>query len=446
MSIPADENNIDGVLAEAFGPRPEADFDGWRRQHSKVVETLASHDVITIRKRRAQMRRIARIAAAAVLVIGVGIGISYLAADRNGGVALAEVYETLQQAKTVTWTHVYYLRFTSKDKKTTWSKATTRQCMYKAPGRTRTVELADDGQIQHIEIEDRIRGMRLTLAPAKKKAWLTYLGEPSKQARSTITDLFTMMSRQITADAESLGTRQIGGRQTRGFRVTRDDMPHWSTDFWVDAKSKRLVRVHKPGIDKYDPDNDPTRNNPPGEKYYHIKALGAVERDIVYDQPLDDSLFSLEPPVGYTIETIRIPEPTEKDMIEWLRIWAECNDGTFPESEMPILKRVIDKSNQREKLSAAEKQILDRSLRHDAHHPIRRFAEMTAGDTWHYQGESVELGDGDAIVCWYKPKDSKNYRVVYGDLSVKIVAPRDLPLQEKPEKSPGAAGSQAKEP
>jgi hypothetical protein len=42
------------------------------------------------------------------------------------------------------------------------------------------------------------------------------------------------------------------------------------------------------------------------------------------------------------------------------------------------------------------------------------------------------LGNSERIACWYKPKDSKSYRVVYGDLSVKDVAPADLPLAAGP--------------
>ena len=46
-----------------------------------------------------------------------------------------------------------------------------------------------------------------------------------------------------------------------------------------------------------------------------------------------------------------------------------------------------------------------------------------------------ELGDKDRIVCWYKlkaAKDQGTYRVVYGDLSVKDVAAKDLPLPVQP--------------
>ena len=55
--------------------------------------------------------------------------------------------------------------------------------------------------------------------------------------------------------------------------------------------------------------------------------------------------------------------------------------------------------------------------------------------SFRYLGKGVKLGDKDRIVCWYKLKNTKvpnTYRVVYGDLSVKDVAPEDLPLPVEP--------------
>ena len=54
----------------------------------------------------------------------------------------------------------------------------------------------------------------------------------------------------------------------------------------------------------------------------------------------------------------------------------------------------------------------------------------TADESWGFSKKEVKLGDGDAPVAWYKPKDSETYRVVYGDLSVKDVAEKDLPKEE----------------
>ena len=53
--------------------------------------------------------------------------------------------------------------------------------------------------------------------------------------------------------------------------------------------------------------------------------------------------------------------------------------------------------------------------------------QITEG-SWKYLGKGVKLGDRDRIICWYRPKGSRTYRVVYGDLSVKDIEPQDLPL------------------
>ena len=49
------------------------------------------------------------------------------------------------------------------------------------------------------------------------------------------------------------------------------------------------------------------------------------------------------------------------------------------------------------------------------------------GIDWHYAGSGVKLGDASKAIFWYLPKDSKTYRVIYGDLHVKDVAPENLP-------------------
>ena len=37
----------------------------------------------------------------------------------------------------------------------------------------------------------------------------------------------------------------------------------------------------------------------------------------------------------------------------------------------------------------------------------------------HYGGKGVKLGAADKPIFWYRPKDAKQYRVIYGDLSVR---------------------------
>ena len=57
--------------------------------------------------------------------------------------------------------------------------------------------------------------------------------------------------------------------------------------------------------------------------------------------------------------------------------------------------------------------------------------QQIAEGSWKYLGNGVKLGDKDRMIGWYRPKGSRTYRVVYGDLSVKDIEPADLPLPVK---------------
>jgi hypothetical protein len=40
----------------------------------------------------------------------------------------------------------------------------------------------------------------------------------------------------------------------------------------------------------------------------------------------------------------------------------------------------------------------------------------------------VKLGSSERIICFYKLKSTGKYRAIFGDLSVKDVEPKELPL------------------
>jgi hypothetical protein len=52
---------------------------------------------------------------------------------------------------------------------------------------------------------------------------------------------------------------------------------------------------------------------------------------------------------------------------------------------------------------------------------------LSAESNSHYAGQNVKHGDADTAIFWYQPEGSETYRVIYGDLSVKDVAPENLP-------------------
>jgi outer membrane lipoprotein-sorting protein len=84
-------------------------------------------------------------------------------------------------------------------------------------------------------------------------------------------------------DAEPLGTKQIDEREVAGFkiRLKRDGTDFLMGDIseiWVDEKTKRLVLAETSDTE-----------------HRWVSTL----KDFIFDQELDDSLFSLELPEGY---------------------------------------------------------------------------------------------------------------------------------------------------
>ena len=62
-------------------------------------------------------------------------------------------------------------------------------------------------------------------------------------------------------------------------------------DIWLDAKTKKLVRVYDPGADCFDPDTDADRDKPAEEKASKGQMMGLMQSDIVFDAELDRELF-----------------------------------------------------------------------------------------------------------------------------------------------------------
>ena len=352
---------------------------------------------------------------------------------------MAQAAEQLKQAKTVTWKMIGYQRVTSRNGKRQWLDVTNYEFAHKRPGLQRQTTIKD-GQVVSISIEDRIRGQELCLLPEKKEAHLYYNPRPTnefiqKHIRPGPFDRILKMLE--TAETEWLRTKKINDRQANGFRITEGK---FSADLWIDADTKDLVSMQAPSVIDYDPEKDPARNNPPEEEASLWEGSTYIKYDIVFDAPLDDSLFSFDVPEGYALEVHQTrpwPKATEESLIEWLRVCTEYRGGVFPDQVLEwglSLEEVnvLLKTEEEDRSPAAQKLWLRfQQIDPGPPNPVYGFAKQ-AGDSWRYIGKGVKLGDKGRIVCWYKPKGSNTYRVVYGDLSVKDVAPEDLPIKVEP--------------
>ena len=379
------------------------------------------------------MKRNAKILAAAVVLACVGIGLWQLIPTASSGrayaVEIAVASRLVEEAKTVTWKTTFYPRRNSKDGVggLLLEVFGTRECAYKSPGLYREVSFNDKGQVSAIDINDTIHGKRLLLDTKKKQAKLFHLREPMFDPRGPFVKPMEWMKRE---NLKSLGKKAIAGREAIGFRhafVVPQENEKWSLDFWIDAEAKRLVAYQVPGLDLIDPDQV-YKDSKPGTGFRMF--------DIAFGVKLDDSLFNLEPSDGFTLEVVGAPVITEKEAVEFLGLVAESFDKTFPE-QMPHFgegtareKLLIIERKPEADLTTAEKKLLEarqKYLRPDG--PMAEFIEqIIEKGSWKYLGGGVKLGDKSQIVCWYKLGNSKMYRVVFGDLSIKDLSPSELPL------------------
>jgi hypothetical protein len=156
-----------------------------------------------------------------------------------------------------------------------------------------------------------------------------------------------------------------------------------------------------------------------------------ILKNIEFDVPVDESLVSMDVPAGYTLsdKQFDMSNFTEQDFITVLRLWAEhLLGGSFPQSLtvgdlMSLTPRMGEKIGQLN-ISDEEKTQLGMTMGRG----FVFFQQLDpTGATWHYAGSGVKLGDASKAIFWYQPKGSASYRVIYGDLSAKDVAPGDLP-------------------
>ncbi len=388
-----------------------------------------------LKKRRFTMNLFAKIAAVILVVAGIG-GMLYWLTVGEGGAssAWADMQKIIRNAQSMTWRMEMSMTMPMPNGETTEMIEMTMHsdCFYKQPGlvRQETTVLIKGEEITTITVVDFSTedGRMVTLIPSQKMAVTANLGDLSEEVRDQQKDFLGELKKLIEGSNQPLGEKEIDGRTAQGFRVNNMG---YEMDIWVDPGSGLPVLME-------------------GE----LPGLGKMAMmDFAFDVEIDDELFDLTVPEGYKKRpmALSLGDLTEDDLIEGLRFLATHNKDTFPPSPMitsDIMKDFMEKAMQEWKDKEPSKEpskeegikfggtIASKLTR------MMMFIQVKSKQTWRYAGGGVELGDAEAPVCWYKPKDSETYRVVYGDLSVKDVAEDDLP----PDPNDAGSGSQPASP
>ena len=334
---------------------------------------------------------ITKLAAAAVIIIGV-FTVMHFVGLSTATVTFAEVIEPIFNAKTAILDIIIGEE----------GQGPVIHDQIKGSRIRRTMSSMEDA----VSIIDLEAGRILTLTVSKKEAaYVDLKGLPSMpNYMDTLRNVISELQDSPHFVVEELGEQEIDGQRVIGFRAKH---PKVEITIWADPETALPVRIEQIG-----------------------GQMKVICKNLKFDVPMDESLFSMDVPEEYTLQQVELDllGSTEQDFIEGLRIRAELfGDGQFPEGvavedyiqQVPAMTKKIDE------LGLSDEEETELGMKLSRHLLFIRF--FKGQGQWHYAGQGVKLGDVEKAIFWYRPEGSETYRVIYGDLHVEDVAPENLP-------------------
>jgi hypothetical protein len=239
----------------------------------------------------------------------------------------------------------------------------------------------------------------------KEAAYIDLKGLPSiPNYMEVLRNVINMLQDSPHFEVEELGEQEIDGQEAIGFSARH---PKAEITIWADPETALPIRIEQVS-----------------------GQMKVICKNVKFDVPMDESLFSMEVPPEYKLQEAELDlhGSTEEDFIEGLRIMAEVfGDGQFPESVAleDYLKQAPAIMKKCEELGLSEQEQTELGLKLQNYLLFIRF--FKGQGEWHYTGKGVKLGDAEKAIFWYQPEGSETWRVIYGDLSVKDVSAEDLP-------------------
>jgi hypothetical protein len=200
----------------------------------------------------------------------------------------------------------------------------------------------------------------------------------------------------------------MDGRMMEGF-VTREDDA--TTTVWVDPKTGQLLRAEV--------------------EFASAPGMSMTLTDFQFDVVLDDSLFSLQPPTGYTPVQVAADasQVTEQDFVEFLRLWTKWTvDASFPPNVTGVdLAKVTVQMAREGKFVGPYVPDIGEKRQADVMYRGIVFVTRLPAATWRYAGQNVHFGDAAVPIFWYQLPGVATWRVIYADLHTANVTPEGLP-------------------
>jgi outer membrane lipoprotein-sorting protein len=322
---------------------------------------------------------------AAVIALVSGVAAMLFLASRTNQLALGDVVKKIREAHTMSCSATVELPMTPQ-------QPITMKMYINEAGRMRI----ESGQGM-VQIFDHANGKILMLSINSKQATLATTGA----GRQTTSDWIGAIKSIETKNAQSLGEKEIDGVKAKGFLVKKEGSQF---TFWADADTGApiTIEVEVPMAGKF---------------------MKVVMHDFVLDATLDDALFSLDPPQGFTVRNVDVAKlmealgkiTGEEHVIAVLRGYAEANDNQFPPK--------LDDYAVYTKLSGRSIAGLPVSTHAGALMP---FLMQVGKGNWGYHGDDAKLGDKDKLIFWYHDPKTQKYRGVFGDLEARDLSKKEF--------------------
>jgi outer membrane lipoprotein-sorting protein/cytochrome c551/c552 len=401
-------------------------------------DVIRSADVIpsiTLERNR-KMKRLLKFAVAATIVAAIGIPASWITRGGSNSVAFARVAEVLDSLKSAT----FDVTSEMKGEKDQPPATATGKGFFLAPALQR-VEISTGSAkngTNMITISDSQTAKSLMLMPDQKLAVAMNtekMRENVQKTKGTPPDFFEAMRRLVREGSsgtgekvEKLGKKEIDGHQAVGFHLGSNGS---DMTLWADPQTALPIRIEF--------------------RMAMLEDVCVVMNHFRYDVALEPSLFSLDPPAGYSTQAMSMAKPVEEDLVRILRTVAEHSKGVFPaklamnKEVMGVMTAMVEP--EMEKIAAkyggmaklkekgakepppalmAEAMKTIMPLMQKQMQGITFYMMLTAENDPHYAGGSVKLGTPDRPILWYKPTGAAKYHVIYADLSVKEMTPDEV--------------------
>ena len=436
---------LDEVISRmAAVDKPVPNFEKWRQDHPKAVEALKLQAKRHTRHRERMIpavqiwrmimkSRISKLAAAAVIIIAILIGVNHFGGSIDGAsVAWAEVAEKIEQmpahivrAKVVATYQDSNMPFLQLDAvKYTSPKYGYREDSYD--------EYGNLGHRIYILTREKI-SIRVT--PVLKEFKVAELTNEQ-------VSMFQMSAEQLLELLKSgqyteLGHKTIDGVEAEGIEFSDPVLlanmgypvkfDNLMMRFWVDVQTSLPIQIEFEAVTS--------------DKFVTIWSGGKpIRAEAVVDEfewyaELDQSIFEPNIPNDYTLVSDEADSTGEGKAVLGLETFAELTGGQYPnnldmmtvlQQGCPVIQEYIsEKPDDEEGIEKMREMIFG------AKPSCLFYAELVKqGKDVAYYGDSVTDEDANAVLMRWKISDDE-YRVIFGDLTTENIGAEQLAELEK---------------